>query len=1119
MATPVPGAASRALVRAIRLRQPGARPRQGRKFRLGLELLEDRRVLSSYTVSSTNFSPTQSGTLAFEIAAAVSAHDAAAQIGFSLPANSTISLNAADKSAIATFGPTAFVIDASGVNITIDGSSSPGLVIDGGAAIRPFAVTGGATLTLKDLTIRDGLARGYAGGAGALGGGGGGGAGLGGGVFVSGGTFTAFGVTFTGNTAQGGIGGSVPTTGTAEGGGGGGGLAGAGHAATAGPGGAGGSNGGGNGAKGGGAAGVAGNPGGLGGGGGGGGYAKDGPGGAGGSGGFGGGGGGGGGDHSNTPAVGGPGGWGGGTGGAGDYQQGGTGGGGAGAGGGIFVNGGALTLVNDTFSANLATGGAAGPGAIPGSPGDGAGGAVFALNGSLTTVFVTFSGNTARNGGGPSKDGTDVYVLSDKRGTGVLGGGSVSATLIDDILGQSSAPTSDFAAASTDGGSTPGLTGKYDVLSNDSPSSPATGLPVGSTITIANPQLGSLAANGGPTPTMAPGTGSPALSAGALADYPGTTTPITTDQRGDTRSSTPCIGAYESTPAAVPTITPSLSSLDLGTTTVGTPGPPASFTISGTHLTAAITVAVNTEAELSDNGGETWSTSLTLEPSSGSVAVTTIEARLSATATVGSVTVKIVSSCAGASAQDVAASGTVNLVPSPALTVGKSSLALGITAHGTAGIAQSFTVGGTHLTGSITISPPAGVELSDNNGNTWATSLSLSESGGTVGTTTIKARLSAAAAPGTITGNITAASTGATTQNVATTGTVILGVETLPGKIASSVMQPSFGQMLTFTATFTAASAGSGPLTGTVAFYDGTTLLGSAPLVGNGAAIPGGTATLSTSSLAVGTYVVSAMYSGSTGYSSASTAVPVSLDVVPATTITALAASVTAQGTTLTAQVAVTSPGIPTIVGTVSFYDSATLLGTATVSSAGATLNSGPLSPGSHTLIAVFSSSGAFSGSQSSIVVSAPPVSTDGPQVTSVARFGVNTQPTYLLLYFNAPLDPASAQNTANFKLVGPGNRRIKLTRAFYDAASDTVTLVPKTRLNIKSKFKLTVIGNIPSGVRNLAGLLLDGARTGQPGSNFVTTLIRKDLAGTATQLPTLSLIDASGVPSDRVAR
>ena len=51
---------------------------------------------------------------------------------------------------------------------------------------------------------------------------------------------------------------------------------------------------------------------------------------------------------------------------------------------------------------------------------------------------------------------------------------------------------------------------------------------------------------GGPTETMALLLGSPALGAGTAADYPGTTTPITTDQRGfPVDSPNPDIGAFQ----------------------------------------------------------------------------------------------------------------------------------------------------------------------------------------------------------------------------------------------------------------------------------------------------------------------------------------------------------------------------------------------------------------------------------------------------------------------------------------------------------------------------------------------------------------------------------------------
>ncbi len=330
------------------------RSRTRRSSRLGLEPLEDRVVLSNYTVTNVDYSGT--GSLGAAIAAAVTSDDSHAQIDFSLPDNSTIALTASDADASSTYGPTAYVVSGSGVHITIDGSGSPGLTIDGSGAIRVFAVTSPASLTLEDLTVSGGLAQGFNGGDSYHGGGGGGGAGLGGAVYDDGGSFTAEGVTFTNDVARGGNGGNA---GDGEGGsgGGGGGLSGAGQSGSAG--GIGGINSGGDGGSGNDDDdGDDGANGGFGGGGGGGGSGSEGAGGAGGAGGFGGGGGGGG--SGESPGRDGFGGIGGGKGGSGSIDSGGGGGGGAGLGGGIFSNGGSLTLVNDTFTGDTAQGGAGG---------------------------------------------------------------------------------------------------------------------------------------------------------------------------------------------------------------------------------------------------------------------------------------------------------------------------------------------------------------------------------------------------------------------------------------------------------------------------------------------------------------------------------------------------------------------------------------------------------------------------------------------------------------------------------------------------------------------------------------------------------------------------------------
>ncbi|MGA2705248.1 MAG: Ig-like domain-containing protein, partial [Isosphaeraceae bacterium] len=341
----------------------------------------------------------------------------------------------------------------------------------------------------------------------------------------------------------------------------------------------------------------------------------------------------------------------------------------------------------------------------------------------------------------------------------------------------------------------------------------------------------------------------------------------------------------------------------------------------------------------------------------------------------------------------------------------------------------------------------------------------------------------------------------------------------VPGKIVSSPAHPYYGQEVTLTASFSATPAGSASMTGTVAFYDGNTYLGTEPLItSSAAALPAatvfmaaaspmvsGTSSLPTSSLSMGKHIITAVYSGDANYSTASTESSVSVQVVPAVTSVTLIASTTPQGTTLTAAVVVTSPGNPPAVGTVTFYDPGTPLGTVTVSNGVASLNVGVLSPGTYTFSAVFSGGGTFADSQSSLVVS-----TDGPKVTSVLRYGFHWQPTYLLINFNGPLDPTSAQNPSNYQILGPGGHRITVVSAIYDPATQTVTLVPAGRLNIHWKYRLTVNGTAPSGLTNPSGILLDGAGNGKPGSNYVTSITWRNLAGKASKLPTLVLVHAA---------
>jgi len=356
------------------------------------------------------------------------------------------------------------------------------------------------------------------------------------------------------------------------------------------------------------------------------------------------------------------------------------------------------------------------------------------------------------------------------------------------------------------------------------------------------------------------------------------------------------------------------------------------------------------------------------------------------------------------------------------------------------------------------------------------------------------------------------------------TYTLTVKARAIAGTIVTSLARSYYGQEVTLTATFTATPAGSALMTGTVAFYDGNTYLGTEPFVATvtGAAAlratdianadmsptVSGTSNLSTSLLAVGNHILTAVYSGDANYPTATVETPVSVKVIAAVTSTTLTASTSPQGTTLIANVVVTSPGNPPVVGFISFYDGATLLGTEPVSNGVATLNVATLSPGMHSFKAVFSADGTFLASEASLVVS-----TDGPQVTHLLRYGFHWQPTYLLLYFNGPLDPTSAQNPANYQILGPSGHRITVVSAIYDSASHTVTLVPAERLNFHRRYCLTVNGVAPSGLTSPSGFLLDGAGNGHAGSNYVTTITWKNLAGRASKLPTLSLVHTAPPP------
>jgi len=161
---------------------------------------------------------------------------------------------------------------------------------------------------------------------------------------------------------------------------------------------------------------------------------------------------------------------------------------------------------------------------------------------------------------------------------------------------------------------------------------------------------------------------------------------------------------------------------------------------------------------------------------------------------------------------------------------------------------------------------------------------------------------------------------------------------------------PVFGTIVTLTADLIGTG---GPLTGTITFEDGGAPIGTASVNGSS---PVGT-TFSTTSLAVGSHVITAVYSGDTNNSPSNPSTSITVVVQQITTTTALASSanpgVLGQAITLTATVS--STGL-TAGGSITFQDGMTNIGTVPLNSNGsASLPISTLQLGSHSIIAVYS--------------------------------------------------------------------------------------------------------------------------------------------------------------------
>ena len=175
------------------------------------------------------------------------------------------------------------------------------------------------------------------------------------------------------------------------------------------------------------------------------------------------------------------------------------------------------------------------------------------------------------------------------------------------------------------------------------------------------------------------------------------------------------------------------------------------------------------------------------------------------------------------------------------------------------------------------------------------------------------------------------------------------------------------------------------------------------------------------------------------------------------------------------------------------------MLGTAPLNDGVATFAISTLAVGSHSIAAVYSGDADFATTIGVITETVnaptpPPATSTGPRLTGVQRFGFHAMPTTVVLTFDQPLDPGSAEDVRNYVILDPSGHRIRINRAVLDPTRLTVTLHPAQRISIHHPYQLIVNGAGPGAVSNMSGQPLDSVDAGQPGSSDHVVLTWRQL-------------------------
>jgi len=316
-----------------------------------------------------------------------------------------------------------------------------------------------------------------------------------------------------------------------------------------------------------------------------------------------------------------------------------------------------------------------------------------------------------------------------------------------------------------------------------------------------------------------------------------------------------------------------------------------------------------------------------------------------------------------------------------------------------------------------------------------------------------------------------------------------------------------YGASVTISGTLSSPS--SLPQNGTFSFYDGTTLLGAAP-------VSGARAQYTTSSLLPGTHPITVQYSGDANFLTSASSPAQTLTVSKDPTLSSVSVDVnpSTYGQTVTLTAAVQLEFGSGATGSVSFLDGTTVLGSAPYANGGAKFTISTLGGGSHSITAQYSGDTYFASSTSTGLTQ-----TVNPAATSIsvasgtnpATFG---QPVMLTATVQPPAG-TTATGSVTFMDgsygIGTGtlaNNTAQLTVSFLAAGSHSITAVYGGNANLSGSTSSAITETITQAATTTS--VTSNSNPSSFGQCVQLSATVQPASGTAKATGTVSFLDGS---------